>query len=105
MFGPPGQAQTFSVAVRSFPTPATFDWPDEFTEVGGTRVDDEVTVVNVTAMINNAASHIVPVRNTPNGLSSQITIRLKVRGNFYVHVLIGPLFNRTYMYNCKSYTL
>ena len=102
MFGPPGQVLTFSVAVRSFPTPAIFYWPDGLTQVGDTRVGGEITVVDVTVMMNNAASHVVSVENTQeeNALSSQITIELKVRGNTRKHTASKKTYLRLFTYVC-----
>ena len=83
VFGPPGQEQTFSVAMRSFPTPAVFTWPAGFTQESSSLFNGHVTVVDVTVMIDDDATHVVSVRSGQNGLSSQITLELKLRGDVY----------------------
>ena len=82
VFGPPGQAQTFRVAMMSFPTPARFAWPPGFTQVGEPHHNDDVTVVNVTTalMTDDVAANNATVTSGQSGLRSQITIVLKQRG-------------------------
>ena len=82
VFGPPGQAQTFSVAMMSYPTPVRFAWSPGFTQVGEPRENNDVTVVDVTTalMTDDVAAYNVTATSGQSGLSSQITIVLKQRG-------------------------
>ena len=82
VFGPPGQVLTFSVAMMTYPTPARFEWPPGFTQVGESRENDDITVVNVTTapLADDVAVHNVTVTSGQSGLNSQITIVLKQRG-------------------------
>ena len=82
VFGPPGQALTFSVAMMSFPTPARFAWPTGFTQVDESRDNDDVTVVNVTtaSLADDVAAYNVTVTSGQSGFRNQITIVLKQRG-------------------------
>ena len=82
VFGPPEQEQTFSVAMRSFPTPAVFTWPPGFTQVDSLFYgDSDVTVVTTTVIVENDETHQLTVNSGQSQLSSEITIELKVRGN------------------------
>ena len=82
VFGPPGQAQTFSVAMMSYPTPVRFAWSPGFTQVGEPRENNDVTVVDVTTalMTDDVAAYNVTATSGQSGLSSQIAIVLKQRG-------------------------
>ena len=81
VFGPPEQEQTFSVAVRSFPTPAVFTWPPGFAQVDNLFFNDsDVTVATVTVMVVNDETHQVTVNSGQSQFNSEITIELKIQG-------------------------
>ena len=81
VFGPPEQEQTFSVAVRSFPTPAVFTWPAGFIQVGSLfHGDDDVTVATVTVIVENDETHQVAVKSGQSQFNSELVIKLKMQG-------------------------
>ena len=86
VFGPPVQEQIFSVAVMSYPTPAVFTWPAGFTQESSSLFDGDVTVVDVTVMVDDDVTHVVSVRSGQSELSSQITIEIKLRGDFMMQM-------------------
>ena len=94
MFGPPGQEQTYNVAVRSFPTPAAFTWPAGFTQVGSIFYGgSDVTVVTVTVIVENDEAHQVTVRSGESQLNSQITIDHEIRGNCCSSLELFPIIH------------
>ena len=85
VFGRQRQEQTFSVAVKSYPTPALFGWPPGFKQAGGVRaLSGDITTATVTVIVEHDAVHQVTVSSGPGGLSSQIAIQLILKGDIRV---------------------
>ena len=81
VFGTSGEEQAFKLAVRSYPTPAVFEWPDAII-VSATRTPgNDVTVFELSVTVNDEMTYTAYGTNGYRGqLMSEIRIVAKPRG-------------------------
>ena len=75
VFGTSGEEQGFKLAVRSYPTPAVFWWPNAMNVSATNETGDDVTVFELIVTVDNETTYMV---NGTNGVSGQLTSEIRI---------------------------
>ena len=85
VFGSPVKEMALKLAVRSYPTPAVFDWPNAINVSATQEPGDDVTVIDLSVFVTAEVTYNVTGRNGDSGqLTTEIRMFVKPRGMTFV---------------------